>query len=176
MSASVPSTPDPTTATKATDLYITGLRNQHAVETQAIQTIKAQMDRMEPYPELHSKMAEEITRSNTQIERLETLLAQHDTSHSATKEVVTNIAGTIAGAVHMTAPDEVLKNVMAAAGYKTYEISSYQLLITFAQQAGLTEAASTLGISLKEEQEMREWFDSYIPKLGEQFIQRSLHT
>ena len=45
----------------AMDVYLTGLRNQHAVETQAIGTIKNELGRMEPYPELHAKMQEETT-------------------------------------------------------------------------------------------------------------------
>ena len=35
------------------EVYLTGLRNQHAVETQAIGTVKNELDRMKPYPELH---------------------------------------------------------------------------------------------------------------------------
>jgi len=38
------------------DTYITGLRNQHAVETQAIGTIQNEMPRMKAYPELQARM------------------------------------------------------------------------------------------------------------------------
>ena len=47
------------------DVYLTGLRNQHAVETQAIGTVKNELGRMEPYPELHAKMQQEMERSTT---------------------------------------------------------------------------------------------------------------
>ena len=40
-----------------TETYLTGLRNQHGVETQAIGTIQNQLGRMEPYPELHAPHA-----------------------------------------------------------------------------------------------------------------------
>lgn len=43
-----------TNATMA--LYLTGLRNQHAVETQAIGTIQNELPRMKSYPDLHAKM------------------------------------------------------------------------------------------------------------------------
>jgi ferritin-like metal-binding protein YciE len=51
---------------RAKEVYLTGLRNQHAVEAQAIETIERELGRMEPYPELHARMREEIRRSQTQ--------------------------------------------------------------------------------------------------------------
>ena len=48
------------------EVYLTGLRNQHAVETQAIGTIQNQLGRMEPYPDLHAKMQQDKERSTTQ--------------------------------------------------------------------------------------------------------------
>ena len=46
----------------AMDAYLTGLRNQHAVETQAIGTIQNQLGRMTEYPDLHAKMQEDKER------------------------------------------------------------------------------------------------------------------
>ncbi len=40
---------------KAIDVYVTGLGNQHAVETQAIGTLQNQIPRTTAYPELHAK-------------------------------------------------------------------------------------------------------------------------
>jgi ferritin-like metal-binding protein YciE len=43
---------------RAKEIYLTGLRNQHAVETQAIETIESELGRMEAYPDLHARMRE----------------------------------------------------------------------------------------------------------------------
>ena len=48
-------------------------------------------------------------------------------------------SATVAGFAHAAAGDEVLKNVLAAVGYKAYEIGSYKVLVTLAQAAGATE-------------------------------------
>lgn len=50
---------------EVTEYYLTGLRNQHAVEGQAVETIEGQLSRMEAYPQLHARMKQELERSKT---------------------------------------------------------------------------------------------------------------
>ena len=152
------------------DVYLTGLRNQHSVETQAIGTVKNELDRMEPYPELHAKMAEERQRSTTQAARLDDLLARHGTKASLTKEAVAGSVATVAGFVHMTADDEVLKNVLAAIGFKAYEISSYEMLITLAGAAGAAQAVPVLEQSIKEK--MGDWLGSHLPDFVHAYLKQ----
>ena len=114
------------------EVYLTGLRNQHAVETQAIGTIQNELPRMTAYPDLHAQMQRDKERSTEQAARLDRLLAKHGSSKSVAKEMVTGTVATVAGFVHATASDEVLKDVLAAIGYKAYEIGSYKVLITLA--------------------------------------------
>ena len=156
----------------AMDVYLTGLRNQHAVETQAIGTIQNELGRMEPYPELHAKMQEDKQRSETQAARLDDLLAKHGTSKSAVKEVVTGTVATVAGFVHAGSSDEVLKNVLAAVGYKAYEIASYKVLLTLADAAGASQDKAVLEQSSKEEQEMGDWLGSHLPSLVHAFLKQ----
>ena len=154
----------------AMDVYLTGLRNQHAVETQAIGTIQNELGRMEPYPELHAKMQEDKQRSETQAARLDELLAKHGTSKSMMKEAVTGTVATVAGFVHAGSSDEVLKNVLAAIGYKAYEISSYKVLLTLAEAAGASGDKAVLEQSMKEEQEMGDWLGSHLPSLEHAYL------
>ena len=154
----------------AMDVYLTGLRNQHAVETQAIGTIQNELGRMEPYPELHAKMQEEKQRSETQAARLDELLAKYGTSKSAVKEAVTGTVATVAGFVHAGSSDEVLKNVLAAVGYKAYEIASYKVLLTLADAAGASGDKAVLEQSMKEEQEMGDWLGGHLPDLVHAFL------
>jgi len=152
-----------TSSTTTMDVYLTGLRNQHAVETQAIGTVKNELDRMKPYPDLHARMQEEMQRSTTQAARLDDLLAKHGTKASLAKEAVAGTVATVAGFAHMTAGDEVLKNVLAAVGFKAYEIGSYKVLVTLAEAAGATQDIAVLEQSMREEQEMGDWLGSHLP-------------
>lgn len=159
-------------ASKTTDVYLTGLRNQHAVETQAIGTIKNELSRMEPYPDLHARMQQELERSTTQAARLDKLLAKHGTSASVAKEAVSGAVATVAGFAHIAAGDEVLKNILAAIGFKAYEIGSYKALITLAEAAGAREDIAVLEQSMKEEQEMGDWLGTHLPDLVHAFLRQ----
>ncbi len=157
----------------AMDVYLTGLRNQHAVETQAIGTIQNELPRMTPYPELHTRMQQDKERSITQAARLDDLLAKHGTSKSLVKEVVTGTVATVAGFAHATADDEVLKNVLAAVGFKAYEIGSYKVLMTMAEAAGAAGDRAVLELSMKEEQEMGDWLGSHLPDFVHAYLAQS---
>lgn len=154
------------------DVYLTGLRNQHAVETQAIGTIKNQLSRMEPYPELHARMQDERERSTVQAARLDDLLAKHGTSASMAKEAVAGAVATVTGFTHIVASDEVLKNVLAAIGFKAYEIGSYKALITLAEAAGASQDVTVLEQSMKEEQEMGDWLGLHLPNLVHAYLRQ----
>lgn len=147
------------------DLYLYGLRNQHAVETQAIGTIQNELPRMQSYPELHARMQADKDRSVTQAARLDDLLARHNSSKSVVKEMGAGAVATVTGFAHAPTSDEVIKNILAAIGYKAYEIASYKVLVTLAEAAGAASDIPVLEQSMKEEQEMGDWLGSHIPDL-----------
>ena len=151
-------------------VYLTGLRNQHAVETQAIGTIQNQLGRMEAYPRLHARMQEDKERSTEQAARLDRLMEKHGTRASAAKEMVTGTVATVAGFAHALSSDEVLKDVLAAIGYKAYEIASYKVLTTLAEAAGAADDVAVLAQSSKEEQEMGDWLGEHIPGLVHAYL------
>ena len=117
-------------------------------------------------------MQEEMERSTTQAARLDSLLSKYGTSKSVAKEAVTGAVATVAGFAHAGSDDEVLKNVLAAIGYKAYEISSYKVLITLAEAAGASEDNAVLEQSMKEEQEMGDWLGSHLPALTHAYLAR----
>jgi len=91
---------------------------------------------------------------------------------SLAKEAVAGAVATVAGFAHVWAGDEVLKNVLAAIGFKAYEISSYKVLLTLAEAAGATEDGPVLEQSMKEEQEMGDWLGSHLPALVHAYLQQ----
>ncbi len=151
-------------------LYVTGLRNQHAVETQAIGT--NQLSYMEAYPELHACRKADKARSERQAARLDDVLATHGTAKSLAKEAAVGAVATIAGFAHVAASDDVIKNVLAAIGCKAYEIASYKALIALADAAGVEQDKVVLEQSMKEEQETGDWLGKYLPGLVQAYVKR----
>jgi ferritin-like metal-binding protein YciE len=158
---------------KAAEIYITGLRNQHAVENQAIELLERQVGRLENYPEMRDRMQRHIEESREQARRLEELLADHDTSHSAFKDAMMSIVGNLAALGHSTASDEVVKNTFANFAFEHYEIASYSSLLTLAELAGHTAARTALNASLREEKDMAQWIADHLDATVRRFVERS---
>jgi ferritin-like metal-binding protein YciE len=62
-------------ADKTRDTYIAGLRNQHAVENQAIELLERQIGRLENYPEMRERMQRHLEETREQAHRIEELLS-----------------------------------------------------------------------------------------------------
>ncbi len=159
-------------ATSVLDIYLTGLRNQHAVETQAIGTLQNEMPRTKAYPALHTRMEQDKEQATRQAARLDEKLGRHGTRKALAKEAVAGTVATVAGFIHAPSSDDVLKNVLAAIGYKAYEIASYKTLLTLADAAGAVDDKVMLEKSMQEEQEMGDWLGSHLPEIVQAYVQQ----
>ena len=162
-----------TTSDQARDIYIVGLRNQHAVENQAIELLERQVGRLENYPEMEQRMRRHIEESREQARRLEDLLGQFATSHSTMKDTMMSLVGNLAAIGHTMASDEVLKNTFANFAFEHYEIASYSSLLTLAELAGHSAGRSALETSLREEKEMAAWIADHLAATTRRFVARS---
>jgi ferritin-like metal-binding protein YciE len=95
------------------DYYIAGLRNAHAMETQAIQLLTRQVERLESYPEMEARMRLHLREPEHQKLRLEEVLGSLNEEHSSLKDAALGLVGNLAALAHSPAPDEVLKNTLA---------------------------------------------------------------
>jgi ferritin-like metal-binding protein YciE len=161
------------TVEKARDIFIVGLRNQHAVENQAIELLERQVGRLENYPEMTARMRQHIEESKEQARRIEDLLSSLGTSHSALKDTITSVMGNMAALGHSTASDEVIKNTIANFAFEHYEIASYVALLTLADAAGHDRAKVALNESLREEEQMAQWIQDHIAPTVLRYVERT---
>jgi ferritin-like metal-binding protein YciE len=154
-------------------IYLTGLRNQHAVENQAIELLERQIGRLENYPELSDRMRRHVQESQDQARRLEDLLGAFGTSQSGLKDTVMSFMGNMAALAHVPALDEVIKNTLANFAFEHFEIASYKTLLTLADLTGHAAANSALKQSLAEEEAMAAWIDDHLAATTRRFVQRS---
>lgn len=161
------------TTDKARDFYIVGLRNQHAVENQAIELLERQIGRLENYPEMRDSMQRHLHESQEQARRIEELLSGFDTSHSSLKDTAMAVLGNILAIGHSTSPDEVVKNTFANYAFEHYEMAAYMSLLTLADSLGHGAGMSALKTSLNEEKAMAEWIEQHISPTTLRFVERS---
>lgn len=151
------------------DLFITGLKNAHAMESQAHEILERQIERLDKYPELVLRLRQHLTETKQQMKRLEQCLEQLDSSHSTFKDTVLAFGSNIAAVGHAMAGDEVLKNTFANSGLEHYEIAAYRSLLTL---SGTVDAAMNAALeqSLQEEENMAAWIDSHVQQITQEYI------
>jgi ferritin-like metal-binding protein YciE len=153
------------------EIYVDGLVNARALETQAIQIMSRQVERLENYPEMEQALRRHIQESEVQRDRLDELLSGLGTSHSTLKDMATGFMGNMAAIGHTVMPDEVLKNAMANYAFEHFEIASYKSLITLAELAGHAAAHAPLDLSLREEQRMAQWCEDNLDAVVRRYAQ-----
>lgn len=151
-------------ANSVQDIYVTALRNAHALEAQAIQILSRQVERLENYPAMVERLRQHIEESRNQSARLEQILDRLGTSHSAIKDAMTGFMGNMAAMAHVVTQDEVIKNTFANYAFEHYEIAAYKALLEVADAAGDGQAPALLRQSLDEEQRMAQWIDQNLPE------------
>lgn len=141
-------------------IFVTGLRNAHAMENQALSIMNPQLSRIENYPEVAAQLDKHIRETEGQIARLEEVLHSLGEDNSTLKDMALSFMGTMAAMGHTVAPDEILKNSFANFAFENFEIAAYKSLITIADLGGFPSAIEALKANLVEEEAMATWLDA----------------
>lgn len=141
-------------------IFVTGLRNAHAMENQALSIMKPQLSRIENYPEVAEQLDKHIRETEGQIARLEEVLHSLGEDSSTLKDMALSFMGTVAAMGHTVAPDEILKNSFANFAFENFEIAAYKSLVTIADLGGFPSAIEALKANLGEEEAMAAWLDA----------------
>lgn len=158
--------------TEIRDIFVTGLRNAHAMENQALSIMKPQLSRIENYPEVAARLDAHIRETEAQLDRLGNILDSLGEDNSTLKDTALSITGSLAALGHTMAGDEILKNSFANFAFENYEIAAYQSLITMGSHGGYTAAVDGLRSNLQEETAMARWLDENLEKLTLKFVAR----
>jgi ferritin-like metal-binding protein YciE len=154
----------------AFEIFITGLRNAHAVEQQALQIMENQISRFDSYPEIVAGLRRHVTETHAQRQRIEDALARYDEKPSTLKEGAMGLMGNLAALAHVPAQDEVMKNMFANHAFENFEIAAYESLLTMAHEAGHTDI-EPFKQSLAEEERMAQEVRAMIPPVTLKYMQ-----
>lgn len=155
------------------NLFIAGLSNAHAMEAQAEQLLKRQIERLDDFPDIKMRLQEHLDETYTQQRRIDSILENFGASASTLKDAAMALFGNLAAVAHMTAEDEVLKNAFANFAFENYETAAYKSLISIAEALGETGAVGPLRQSCEEEEAMANWLSRHLESVTRRFIQKA---
>lgn len=156
------------------EYFVTGLKNAHAMEKQALSMMQPQLKRLEHYPEVAARLGQHIRETEGQIDRLRQILGSVNENPSMIKDGFLSAMGSMAALGHVPAQDEILKNSLANLAFENYEIAAYTALHTIARTVGDEQAAGLLQQNLDEEKQMAAWIQENLPEITRTFL--SLRT
>jgi ferritin-like metal-binding protein YciE len=157
-------------AKTARDVFVVGLRNAHAMETQARELLERQSERLDEYPDLKAKLSSHLQETNEQLQRLEQCLESCGESTSSLKDTATSVVANLQAMGHAIADDEVLKNTFANEAFENYEIAAYKSLLALCGPANESSAKPLLEQSLREEEGMADWIDKHVEKITMDYL------
>ncbi|MCJ2024182.1 ferritin-like domain-containing protein [Methylobacterium sp. J-067] len=158
-------------STSAKEIYVTALKNTHAVETQALQIMERQVERLERYPEMTDALRKHIDETHGQRRRLEEALHSLNESPSVIKEGFLGFVGNMMALGHTPAQDEILKNTYANHAFENFEIAAYTSLLAIGDAAGLSAHRAGLTQSLDEEKAMAQRVHDLIVPTTQRYVQ-----
>jgi ferritin-like metal-binding protein YciE len=163
-------------ASKARDLFVTGLRNAHAMEIQARELMERQSERLTEYPDVKTRLQAHLRESEGQMKRLEQCLSSLGESNSAIKDTAQSFMANMMAIAHSMAGDEILKNTFANNAFEHFEIAAYKSLLALCGPAGADSARSLLEQSLREEEQMAAWVDQNVEKITMAYLNKEQRT
>jgi ferritin-like metal-binding protein YciE len=154
------------------DIFVVGLRNAHAMETQARELMERQSERLDEYPEMKARISEHLRETNQQLQRLEQCLEACGESTSSLKDTAQSLMANMMAMAHSVAGDEILKNTFANNAFENYEIAAYKSLIALSGSAGVESTRPLLQQSLQEEERMAQWVANNVEKITLDYVNR----
>lgn len=155
------------------DTFVTGLKNAHALEHQAMALMDRQIEHLANYADVEQQLKMHRGETERQIERLETIFEQLGENPSVLKDFAMTFSGNMAALGHTFAPDEILKNSFANYAFESFEVASYSALIIIAEEGGFDEALPLLQQTLGEEQAMQQWIAKTLPVVVRKYLSLS---
>lgn len=152
------------------EIFVTGLRNAHAMENQALAIMKPQISRIENYPEVKARLELHYRETEGQVARIEEVLHGLSEKSSTIKDAALSMTGSLASLGHSIAGDEIIKNSLANFAFENYEIAAYKSLLTVADHGGYQSAHSAIAMNLEEEVNMARWLEDHLEKVTLEFL------
>ena len=159
-----------TAVRSALDIYLDALRDHLSIDSKAIETALSELPGCEQYPGLCRRMEQDLAMSRSHAREITILLSRHGHPAPVPHETVSSILSTVSGLLHGGEEHDVLKNVLAASGYRAHQITSLQVLVVLAQQLGFTQDAAALECLKDEEAASAEALERLLPEIVSQYV------
>lgn len=163
---------DLSTSDAVRTVFITGVKNAHALEKEARQILSRQLERLQNYPEMESLIRRHLEETNGHEQRMDEILDALGEERSVLKDWAAQIMGNAAAIAHVPMGDEILKNTFANHAFENFEVASYRSLITMAEIVGETRFLTALQQNLREDENAAQMIKDQVEPITRTYMAR----
>jgi ferritin-like metal-binding protein YciE len=156
--------------TRTKQTLIAWLRDAHAMERASVDALDRMADRLARFPELAAGFREQWRTSLSQVQDIEVCLKQIGSDTSTLKDLASRFLGIAQSVAFEVAPDEVVKDCLAAYSWRHFEIASYLSLGAAAAALEELEIARMCDEHVQQERAMAAWLEQQIPEVTLTFL------
>ncbi len=156
--------------TKSKQTLVAWLRDAHAMERASVDTLDRLAERLARFPQLAARFREHWRVSLEQVQNIERCLKQIGSDTSTFKDLASRFIGMAQAFAVAVAPDEVVKDCLAAYAYRNFEIAAYLSLGAAALVLEEPEVARMCEAHLQQERAMASWLEKQIPEVTLEFL------
>jgi ferritin-like metal-binding protein YciE len=156
--------------TKSKQVLVAWLRDAHAMERASVDALDRMGDRLARFPDLAAGFREQWRQSLGQVERIEVCLKKLGSDTSTFKDLASRFIGIAQSYAVAVAPDEVVKDCLAAYSWRHFEIAAYVSLGAAALALEEPDVARMCDEHVQQERAMASWLEQQIPGVTLEFL------
>jgi ferritin-like metal-binding protein YciE len=153
------------------ETYLACLRDAHAMELSLIKALEKQVREMAQMPEARERVQQHIDETRGHAEKVEACITRNGGSVSKTKDLSSKLMASMKNLGSRTTEDSMVKNVLIGYSGEHFEIGSYLIIRSAAEELGDTETVSVCDDILTDEYAMADWIKEQIPVVTTTHIQ-----
>lgn len=147
------------------DMFVTWLRDAHAMEMGLVTTLEKQIAETEDTPEVQGRLQEHLAETRAHASSVEACLQRHGADTSGGKDALSQMMAAGKGIMMSMPHDSLIKNAMASYSAEHFEIASYTAIVAAAEALGDDETASACSDIIEDEINMANWLAEELPGL-----------
>jgi ferritin-like metal-binding protein YciE len=156
--------------TKSKQVLVAWLRDAHAMERASVDALDRMGDRLARFPDLAAGFRDHWRQSVGQVERIEACLKKLGSDTSTFKDLASRFIGIAQSYAVAVAPDEVVKDCLAAYSWRHFEIAAYISLGAAALALEEPDIARMCDEHVQQERAMASWLEQQIPGVTLEFL------
>jgi ferritin-like metal-binding protein YciE len=155
---------------KSKQWLIAWLRDAHAMERASVDNLDRMADRLTRFPQLATGFREHWQETLGQVQRIEVCLKKLGSDTSTFKDLASRFIGITQAFAVSVAPDEVVKDCLAAYAWRYYEVAAYVSLGAAAAAQEEADVVRMCDEHARQERAMADWLEKQIPGVTVDFL------